>query len=555
MVVEILSGRIIAEPDNIKQLTLTGYAGTYFNDMVFARNNTYGAPGSSDTTFKFINGRMEVWQDGTNEVTGNTTPISFIIPKTSLSSTTSSSLTMISAQDEQQMAIANAIQRLIDDLAQANGIKIPPCGDFEDRFLMYCYPLLREIWTPDINLFNIKSEMQYGNMHQNGLLHSAFKENTLKEAVKQTTGVTSSKMIKFIANNLIFNKRQQVNSTVMNSGVADRLISQGFNEVPLDAPTFETRSTFVKTEINFHIFDKVGFLSEVLGSVDYVYKFIEQRNEMLIDKYDRYPEVAIKFLKENFTPKKLLNLLLQNYDINDVKDAAQQCEAYNDPQKIPYRLRTKYKNGINIPKNFKNFKELHDKISAQYNEIKAEEKNKEIPYTEDEFKLHGYSKKEVEFVLPAEGKTVVEWGQKFKHCIASYIDRAAKKECVLIGVKVKGELKYTMEIILDSKVKWQEKRKKFQTLIQIDRFIGLKPEQYEDLDELCKILRLEKSALSEFRMWRIVQFYGKNNMKPERFGEQWIEPVVEEMLNDVFISNLSKPIESPHEAHQKMSAL
>lgn len=146
-----------------------------------------------------------------------------------------------------------------------------------------------------------------------------------------------------------------------------------------------------------------------------------------------------------FSLPKRKRLINESRGQHYLRDTINQWQQYSLPESIPPKLRDKYPTGMAIPK-FQTVKELHDKISAQYNEIKAEEQNRDIEYTMEEMKLHNAEKDGVRIVLPSEGSVVVKWGKELGHCIASYIERAAKKDIMLLGIYVNDELTYNAEI-------------------------------------------------------------------------------------------------------------
>ena len=182
-----------------------------------------------------------------------------------------------------------------------------------------------------------------------------------------------------------------------------------------------------------------------------------------------------------------------------------------------WKLREKYPNGLELPKNWKTLKELHDKVSVMYNEIKAEDNNKTISYDEVEWGLHGMRKDNIELILPSEGKTLVEWGAEQNHCVASYAERAAAKECIIVGVKINGKHLYTIDLRVSK------------------RTIPVPPtEVIFDSKSDFKIQR--KTAY----MWNINQFYGYKNHTPEAVGDGEIKKKVREMFTENFQTNTTE---------------
>jgi PcfJ-like protein len=147
-----------------------------------------------------------------------------------------------------------------------------------------------------------------------------------------------------------------------------------------------------------------------------------------------------------------MNILNDNGNYQShLSDVVRQCNEYKSPSSIPPKLRTEYPNGLELPKNWKTLKELHDKVSVEYSKIKAEDNNKPIEYTPEEFQLHGLKEGNIELILPSEGATLVAWGKDQSHCVASYADRAARKELMILGVRVDDVHKYTLELRIHEK--------------------------------------------------------------------------------------------------------
>lgn len=540
MIIDMTAGRVVGESENKKELKLLGYGGARgagFYDPSPFEQQYYNNP---ETIFKFFDNRLEIKQ-GEKEITGNTYAIGFILPKNTMTSTTSTTMS-IPLSEQPMIAMAEAVQRLIDEMAVANGIVLECLPtSFEDRLLLYCYPLLREIWTPEINLWNVHNGARYENFEHQGL-HPAFKEKTMREAVKSATGSNGSKVIKEISRRLLIDKDQNIHTPI--NDISSRVVAQEYSEG--DIPVVENLlySTYVKKEVNANVFDEFWFLSKIFPSVDYVHQYLEKSTKVMKINVN-FSEEIIGFFKERFTPKKTLNLLLKGFAWNEIRDTVTQYKEYNEYDKVPFKLRGKYKNGIEIPKNFKDIKELHDKISTQYNELKAEAKNRDIPYTPDEFKLHGYKKNNVELVLPSEGSVIVKWGKDMGHCIASYAERAANKKIVIMGVKVMGNLTYNIELKLDSKRDWEEKKRKFQKALADNtepsfyKFTGDIDNMEPDYDIVTipdgsEYGEIMTKPPEEYRVWRIAQFRGYRNCSPK----QWVRDTVEKMLDEVFISSL-----------------
>jgi hypothetical protein len=156
----------------------------------------------------------------------------------------------------------------------------------------------------------------------------------------------------------------------------------------------------------------------------------------------------VVFLKR-FSVKTRFALMLDPY-LQNWKDIERQLKEFESPASIPDGLKATYPNGLRMPRRWKTLTELHDKVTADYREIKAESSNqhlhetyKKLPYHS---KLHNMQIEHMRLVLPQETKELVHWGHTLKNCISSYADRAVAGTCVLVGVMVDDQIKYAMEM-------------------------------------------------------------------------------------------------------------
>ncbi len=97
-----------------------------------------------------------------------------------------------------------------------------------------------------------------------------------------------------------------------------------------------------------------------------------------------------------------------------------------------------------IPENLKNIDEIHDWITKELKKKGFE--NQEIKYDEYYQPMDGVILGDLRIELPKDTWTVMEYGEKLKHCIAGYARNAVNKQCVLMAIYKGGELKYNLEI-------------------------------------------------------------------------------------------------------------
>jgi len=476
------------------------------------------------TKFLFTGDRLEVWAD-CREITGNLKNLEYIFNTETPTGHSKSISTFIPTYEQEKHDLSKRVKETLDHFAKLNGIDISRLpGDFEDRFLLYCYPLLRTVYDLDVNFHNIKKwPGTYEDDPDFNRLPSYFKKSTLKEAIKEATGVSSSKMLKLMGGSLIRSREHYVEEAIMKveGGFAASMLERDGFVPSITATKIDSYHVFIRKEIRDKIFDTARFLIKLL-SVDHFYRLVEHNSDLLLQTYSTNPDGIIDFFRKHYTDKRIYNLFMQSFSKSYLRDLINQYNEYKDPDLIPPKLRGKYHKGIVVPKKVKSIQELHDKISAQYNEIKAADKNKTIPYTAQEFELHGHRYKDVELILPSEGSVLVEWGKTLSHCIASYAERASKKEILLVGVKVCGKLLYTLEI----KVYRATNAKK-----------ALHDNLIVDNNGNIPLARLgaKENLLVIWDNVEIKQFYGYKNKTPEQYEDKELRGIVTTLLEEVLI--------------------
>jgi hypothetical protein len=391
----------------------------------------------------------------------------------------------------------------LENLCDTNGIYLKHGQHhltMQEKFLLYASPMLRnEIWHPEITLCNIIYEHD---------IHPALFSDTFKESVLKTTGLKSARILKLIGRHMYIRKYKDVSRMVeLNDSDHYRaLATEGYAPFP-SSSRHAQYTTFSKVEVSFAIYRSAAFAFAMFPP-DYAYKFLEKLTQRIgaadptipspypDPRYRRKEqgEQLGKFFQSKHTPKKLFNLL-NNTEIHLLDDIRIQYEAYKDPDKIPRKLKEKYPDGLTYPKKVKTLKELHDKISQQYREIKAEAENKKIEYAENELVLDGLEVDGFKFVLPHESKTLVQWGADMKNCVASYADKAARKDCLLIGVEIDGALAYNIEMGFVEEFRVSDGQK------------------------------VKSGKLTDFR-----QFYGPSNSKPDEALYRRVTDIIKENL-------------------------
>lgn len=99
---------------------------------------------------------------------------------------------------------------------------------------------------------------------------------------------------------------------------------------------------------------------------------------------------------------------------------------------------------IAIPAEYKNIKEIHDWLSAEYRKSKTV--SRPIPYSEKFEAIDGAEIEDLRLELPKETETLYTYGKKLGQCVASYGDMAVRKVCQIVAVYRGEELLYNLEI-------------------------------------------------------------------------------------------------------------
>ncbi len=157
-------------------------------------------------------------------------------------------------------------------------------------------------------------------------------------------------------------------------------------------------------------------------------------------------ETHLGTLLNYISKKKLISILCSDKEsLHYIFDTTRMLLDYPNASEIPISLKDQFPNGIEVNFKFKTMKELHDKISAQYTIIESEANKKEIPIHPTYMVLNGMQKNGLKLVVPTNTTHLSVWGKLLNICIASYGDRAAAAETLILGVEKNGEIKYCIE--------------------------------------------------------------------------------------------------------------
>lgn len=200
---------------------------------------------------------------------------------------------------------------------------------------------------------------------------------------------------------------------------------------------------FIKTMLESLPVDHVRTLLESAGPEEV--KKIRQYSQSTYTPTDRMPD----FLSRFPVPTRL-KIMQEWPSMYEMSDTERQLREFGTPESIPAVLRSAYPEGLKPPRKWQTFKELHDKISKAYTEIKAEANNRSIAEVYEKTPhmaaLDGQVVGDLKMTLPRETRTLVEWGRKLSICISSYGDKAGRGECVLVGFYRGDDIVYAMEL-------------------------------------------------------------------------------------------------------------
>lgn len=178
--------------------------------------------------------------------------------------------------------------------------------------------------------------------------------------------------------------------------------------------------------------------------------------------YSNIPVRIEQWLKTYELPvrKKVLKAIAGSFTVfvnGTMTDIIGQLTEYNTPESIPEELRPIYPKGLQIPKDWKTIKELHDSVSIEYNRIKSFASKKTITYSNLLKRLDG-----IDFgggftsELPKDNLRIIEYGAMLKHCVANYADRCTKNNnTIIMSINKDGQPHWTLELKLAGKVSYE----------------------------------------------------------------------------------------------------
>lgn len=140
--------------------------------------------------------------------------------------------------------------------------------------------------------------------------------------------------------------------------------------------------------------------------------------------------------------------VFKSYSKHYLRDAANQYFTYKNSEDLPEKARELFPNGLQLPKKWKDTKELHDLISKDFNTIKQLGNWRRVKYDEFTSELNnidfgdGWTSE-----LPTDTVKITEYGRILKHCVASYADRCAvDNTTVILSINKNNNPIFTLEL-------------------------------------------------------------------------------------------------------------
>lgn len=314
------------------------------------------------------------------------------------------------------------------------------------------FPLIREIDS-------VAVAMRLSNVQRKAIAPKHSPMN-FKQLVEYYYGTSTSKMLDEVWNAVTIGCEYR--STVIsplaelsNVGIEDQVLRNGFG--PITRRIDRTFYQHGDRHVNMMMFTVAPAIFKTMG-FDYLYqslKLLRKEEENRLKNRARLLEPpwnmnniqpSIQLMLRYVTPKKLITKICDGaVDMESLTDAARMLTEYSEVSKIPKSLKSQYPEGLTVDFKFKTLKELHDKISTQYTIIKAEAAKKDIPVHPLYAKLDGRERNGLRLVVPRSTAPLALWGKQLHICVASYGDRAAGANTLLLGVEKEGEIKYCIE--------------------------------------------------------------------------------------------------------------
>jgi PcfJ-like protein len=396
----------------------------------------------------------------------------------------------------------NHIQAKLLVLAERKGVKVPAkfiqsgahcnVGNWENFYSSFdwlAYPLLREIDSNELCKHLLHTDRDIMRPNNDAL--------NFKQLIEHYYGTSTSKMLSEVWK-----------YTTVNSG-------KGINQL-----------AFI---VGPAVFKTMGF--------DYLYQalpFLDTAESPLVGETHNILSIEDHFstLLKHMTPKKLINIVFGGAwmaNLHFLYDAVRMLKEFDSQEKIPLALRERYSRGLTADFKFKTLQEFHDKISVEYTTIKGESSRKLIPVHEIYGQLNGREKNGLKLIVPQNTTYLSVWGKLLSHCVASYGDRAARGDTMILGVERDGHILYCLELepLIISRMGGElYGRPHFG-----DNPIEEVPIIREPIPMLEKILMTTiNGRKSEIWSPYIVQFRGKHNAEPEPYDENTVRSMLTEWV-------------------------
>lgn len=356
--------------------------------------------------------------------------------------------------------LMEVLGKKILDFAERRGIKVPEkfivsgigyTGINRTHYYSYLdwlsFPLVREIDS-------VALSKNLSQTDRSLLRPSQAEPMTFVRLVDHYYGTHTSKMLKEIWDILTFGN--DFKQTVFQQSVIDNMNGQIDALVFRAGDVVETHDNYVVQTgdrcLNSAVFTFGPCVFKAMG-FDFFYKWIKSLGdkalvrEMVKSDYTYgHWEANIKYMLTHLSVRKLGTLIVGNVkDLHYMGDIVRMLQDYPDANEIPLSLKPEFPNGLQVDFKFKTFKELHDKISTQYTIIEMEASKKDIPVHPIYALLNGMEHGGCKLIVPTNTTFLAIWGKLLSICVASYGDRAARADALILGVEKEGEIKYCIE--------------------------------------------------------------------------------------------------------------
>lgn len=209
------------------------------------------------------------------------------------------------------------------------------------------------------------------------------------------------------------------------------------------------------TLIHFQVSDGMHGLIKCIAkafTIDIAYNIISEVKTRMFDSPDEtHAIVYANFFKTlGYQYSKKLLLQEPQHLGSGFNDVVWQWERYREG-KLNDKLINKGMLPIALPKKCKTFTELHDKVSAEYNKIRAVDEFKFFNYKT--IKQHGILKelhkdrfKDYTIIFPENSVQLVHWGRDLNNCISSYVERVISDKTMVFALYKDGVITNNVEV-------------------------------------------------------------------------------------------------------------